>query len=147
MRCGFRRSTSLPWSISGTTISDYTKIHPVFGALEDFDRLLAALHRRSIKLILDFVPNHTSEQHPWFLESRSSRTNQKRDWYIWQDPGPDGGLPNNWLSAYCCKDHRQACSGMGQDTRVTKIVMHVQICTLRYDTWKNLTFSFSYQTC
>jgi alpha-glucosidase len=84
----------------GYDISDYTKIHPVFGALEDFDRLLAALHRRGIKLILDFVPNHTSDQHPWFLESRSSRTNQKRDWYIWQNPGPDGGPPNNWLSAF-----------------------------------------------
>ena len=72
----------------------------IFGTLDDFDRLLQAIHERGLKLILDFVPNHTSDQHPWFLESRSSLTNPKRDWYLWRDPAPDGGPPNNWLSNF-----------------------------------------------
>jgi alpha-glucosidase len=84
----------------GYDISDYTAIDPVFGTLDDFGRLVGALHARGIRLILDVVPNHTSNQHPWFIESRSSRTNPKRDWYIWADPGPDGGPPNNWLSRF-----------------------------------------------
>jgi len=81
----------------GYDVADYTGIHPMFGGLGDFDRLLASAHDRGLKLLLDFVPNHTSDQHPWFLESRSSRTSPKRDWYIWRDPGPDGGPPNNWI--------------------------------------------------
>jgi alpha-glucosidase len=84
----------------GYDVSDYTNIHPIFGTLEDLDQLLDAAHRRRLRVILDFVPNHTSDQHPWFLESRSSRSNSKRDWYIWRDPGPDGGPPNNWLSTF-----------------------------------------------
>jgi alpha-glucosidase len=84
----------------GYDVSDYTNIHPIFGTLDDLDRLLDAAHRRGLRVILDFVPNHTSDQHPWFLESRSSRGNPKRDWYIWRDPGPDGGPPNNWLSTF-----------------------------------------------
>jgi alpha-glucosidase len=72
----------------------------VFGTMDDFDALLADLHRRGMKLILDLVPNHSSDQHPWFLESRSSRDNPKRDWYIWRDPAPGGGPPNNWLAAF-----------------------------------------------
>lgn len=89
-----------PMADFGYDISDYTGIHPLFGTLDDFDRLLAETHRRGMWLILDFVPNHTSEAHPWFLESRSTRTNPKRDWYIWRDPGPNGGPPNNWLSNF-----------------------------------------------
>jgi len=84
----------------GYDVSDYINIHPIFGTLDDLDRLLDAAHRRALRVILDFVPNHTSDQHPWFLESRSSRGNSKRDWYIWRDPGPDGGPPNNWLSTF-----------------------------------------------
>jgi alpha-glucosidase len=84
----------------GYDVSDYTGIHPLFGTVEDFDHLLAETHRRGLKLILDFVPNHTSDQHPWFLEARSSRNNPKRDWYLWKDPAPDGGPPNNWLSVF-----------------------------------------------
>jgi alpha-glucosidase len=72
----------------------------MFGTLEDFDRLAEEAHRRGLKLILDLVPNHTSEQHAWFLESRSSRDNPRRDWYIWRDPAPGGGPPNNWLSQF-----------------------------------------------
>ena len=84
----------------GYDVSDYCAIHPLFGTLEDFDRLLAEVHARGMKLILDLVPNHTSDEHPWFVESRSSRDNPKRDWYIWRDPAPDGGPPNNWLSFF-----------------------------------------------
>jgi alpha-glucosidase len=84
----------------GYDVADYTGIHPLFGTIEDFDRLLAAAHARGLKLLLDFVPNHSSDQHPWFLESRSSRTNPKRHWYIWRDAAPDGGPPNNWISDF-----------------------------------------------
>jgi alpha-glucosidase len=84
----------------GYDVADYTGIDPLFGSLADFDRLLAAAHARGLKLLLDFVPNHSSDQHPWFLESRSSHTNPKRDWYIWRDPAPDGGPPNNWISDF-----------------------------------------------
>jgi alpha-glucosidase len=81
----------------GYDISDYMEVDPTFGTLADLDQLLTAAHARGIKVILDFVPNHTSDQHPWFLESRSSRGSAKRDWYIWRQPAPDGGAPNNWL--------------------------------------------------
>jgi alpha-glucosidase len=89
-----------PMADFGYDISDYTDVHPLFGTLADLDRLLAAAHRRGMRIILDLVPNHTSDQHPWFLESRSSRENPKRDWYLWKDPAPDGGPPNNWLSNF-----------------------------------------------
>ncbi len=84
----------------GYDVSDYCDIHPMFGTMADFDHLLAEVHQRGMKLLLDLVPNHTSSQHPWFVESRSSRDNPKRDWYIWRDPAPDGGPPNNWLSFF-----------------------------------------------
>ena len=84
----------------GYDVADYCGIHPLFGTMADFDALLAEIHRRGMKLILDLVPNHTSDEHPWFIESRSSRDNPKRDWYIWRDPAPDGGPPNNWLSFF-----------------------------------------------
>ena len=89
-----------PMADFGYDISDYENIHPLFGTLADFDELLKEIHRRGMKLILDFVPNHTSDQHPWFQESRSSRDNPKRDWYIWHDATPSGGVPNNWLAAF-----------------------------------------------
>jgi alpha-glucosidase len=84
----------------GYDVSDYVGIDPIFGTMADFDALLAAAHLRKLKIILDLVPNHTSDQHAWFTESRSSRRNAKRDWYIWRDPGKDGGTPNNWLSEF-----------------------------------------------
>ena len=84
----------------GYDVADYTNIEPLFGNLEDFDRLLSETHARGMKLLLDLVPNHSSDQHEWFVESRSSRDNPKRDWYIWADPAPDGGPPNNWLSFF-----------------------------------------------
>ncbi len=89
-----------PMADFGYDVSDYTAVDPIFGTLDDFDRLIAGIHARGLKLILDFVPNHTSDQHPWFLESRSSRDNPKRDWYLWRDPAPDGGVPNNWMSHF-----------------------------------------------
>ncbi|MDB5867350.1 MAG: alpha amylase catalytic region [Betaproteobacteria bacterium] len=89
-----------PMKDFGYDISDYCSIAQTFGTLDDFDRLLAEVHTRGLKLILDFVPNHTSDQHPWFLESRSSRDNPKRDWYLWRDPAPGGGPPSNWLSQF-----------------------------------------------
>jgi alpha-glucosidase len=84
----------------GYDICDYCDVDPVFGSLEDFDRLVERLHGRNIRVILDFVPNHTSAKHPWFADSRSSRTSLKRDWYVWADPSANGGPPNNWLSRF-----------------------------------------------
>jgi len=84
----------------GYDVADYSDVNPLFGSLDDFDRLLASAHARGLKLLLDFVPNHSSDQHPWFAESRSSRENPKRDWYIWRDPAADGGPPNNWISDF-----------------------------------------------
>jgi alpha-glucosidase len=89
-----------PMADFGYDISDYTGIDPLFGSMEDFDALIEAVHARGLKLILDLVPNHTSDRHPWFAESRASRDNPKRDWYIWRDPNRDGGPPNNWLSEF-----------------------------------------------
>ena len=89
-----------PMADFGYDVADYCGIEPMFGDLATFDRLLAAVHARGLKLLLDFVPNHSSDQHPWFIESRSSRDNPKRDWYIWRDPAPDGGPPNNWISDF-----------------------------------------------
>lgn len=89
-----------PMADYGYDISDYEGIHPLFGTMADFDRLLTEVHNRGMKLILDFVPNHTSDQHPWFLESKSSKNNPKRNWYLWYDAKPDGTPPNNWLSVF-----------------------------------------------
>ena len=90
---------------SGYDVSDYTGIDPLFGTLADFERLVAEIHRRGIRLILDQVFNHTSYRHPWFVDSRSSRTGPRADWYLWRDPagfGPGGRpiRPNNWASFF-----------------------------------------------
>jgi alpha-glucosidase len=97
-----------PMADFGYDVSDYTGVDPLFGTMEDFDALLAAAHAKGLRVILDFVPNHTSDQHPWFVESRSSRTNAKRDWYLWHDAARAGDnwqpaptrLPNNWMSQF-----------------------------------------------
>jgi alpha-glucosidase len=89
-----------PMADFGYDIADYTGIDPLFGAMADFDALTAAAHAIGLKVILDLVPNHTSDRHPWFVESRSSRDNPKRDWYIWREPAADGRPPNNWLSEF-----------------------------------------------
>jgi len=82
-----------PMCDAGYDICDYTDIDPLFGRLADLDQLISEAHKRGLKLLMDFVPNHTSDQHPWFIESRSSRDNPKRDWYIWRD------TPNNWRAS------------------------------------------------
>lgn len=84
----------------GYDISDYNGIDPLFGTLEDFDTLVTGAHGFGLKIVLDLVPNHTSDQHPWFIESRSSKTKPKRDWYIWHDGGADGKPPTNWISEF-----------------------------------------------
>jgi alpha-glucosidase len=89
-----------PMADFGYDISDYVGIDPLFGNMADFDALVQAAHAAGLKVILDLVPNHTSDQHPWFIESRASRNNPKRDWYLWRDPRPDGGAPNNWMSEF-----------------------------------------------
>ncbi|WP_088342677.1 MULTISPECIES: alpha-amylase family glycosyl hydrolase [Rhodomicrobium] len=89
-----------PMADFGYDISDYRAIDPLFGDMPTFQHLLKELHARGIRLIVDYVPNHTSDQHPWFQESRASRGNARRDWYIWRDPAPDGGPPNNWRAEF-----------------------------------------------
>jgi len=89
-----------PMADFGYDISDYIGVDPLFGSMGDFDGLVSVAHAAGLKIILDLVPNHTSDQHPWFIESRSSRDNPKRDWYLWHEPGADGGVPNNWLSEF-----------------------------------------------
>jgi alpha-glucosidase len=89
-----------PMADFGYDVADFTGIHPDFGDLAAFDHLIAEAHARDLRIILDFVPNHTSDQHPWFRESRTSRQSTRRDWYVWRDPAPDGGPPNNWLSEF-----------------------------------------------
>ena len=89
-----------PMKDFGYDISNYEDVDPIFGTISDLDNLIKAVHERNMKIILDLVPNHTSDQHPWFLESRSSKDNRRRDWYIWRDAREDGGYPNNWLSSF-----------------------------------------------
>jgi alpha-glucosidase len=84
----------------GYDIADYCAVDPAFGSIEDFDRVLAALHDAGIRLILDLVPNHISSDHPWFVESCSSATCSRADWYLWSDAAANGGPPNNWLSRF-----------------------------------------------
>ena len=89
-----------PMKDFGYDVADYHDVHPDFGDLATMDRLIEECHKRGLRLMLDFVPNHTSDQHPWFIESRSSLDNPKRDWYYWRDPKPDGSRPNNWRAVF-----------------------------------------------
>lgn len=89
-----------PMKDFGYDISDYRAVDPIFGTLDDFKAILDAAHDRHLKVLIDQVWNHTSDQHPWFLESRESRDNPKSDWYVWVDPKPDGSPPNNWLATF-----------------------------------------------
>jgi len=84
----------------GYDVSDYTGVNPIFGTIEDFDRLVARAHELGLRVIIDQVLSHSSDQHPWFQESRSSRDNPKADWYVWADPKEDGTPPTNWLSVF-----------------------------------------------
>jgi alpha-glucosidase len=89
-----------PMADFGYDVADYRDVDPLFGSLADFDRLLAEAHALGLRVILDWVPNHTSDRHPWFIEARRARTSATRDWYVWRDPAPDGGPPNNWRAAF-----------------------------------------------
>jgi alpha-glucosidase len=84
----------------GYDVSDFRAIQPDLGTSEDLDRLIAEARGRGIRVLMDLVPNHTSDQHPWFIESRSSRDARRRPWYVWADPKPDGSVPNNWVSGF-----------------------------------------------
>jgi alpha-glucosidase len=89
-----------PMADFGYDVADYCDVDPLFGTLADLDALIAAAHARGLRVLLDFVPNHTSDRHPWFVESRASRTSPKRGFYVWRDPKPDGSPPNNWRSVF-----------------------------------------------
>ena len=89
-----------PMKDYGYDVSDYCDVDPMFGTLKDFDTMLAKAHKLGLKIILDIIMCHTSDQHDWFLESRKSRTNPKANWYVWADPKPDGSPPNNWQSIF-----------------------------------------------
>lgn len=89
-----------PMKDFGYDVSNYCDIDPMFGSLADFDTMLSEAHRLGLKIMIDLVLSHTSDQHPWFQESRSSKTNSKSDWYVWAEPKPDGTAPNNWLSIF-----------------------------------------------
>lgn len=89
-----------PMADMGYDVSDYCDVDPIFGTLADFDALVAKAHGLGLKVVIDQVISHTSDQHPWFRESRASRDNPKADWYVWADPKPDGTAPNNWLSIF-----------------------------------------------
>ncbi|HEV2238962.1 MAG TPA: alpha-amylase family glycosyl hydrolase [Ktedonobacterales bacterium] len=89
-----------PMADFGYDVSNYTDVDPIFGTLADFDELIAAAHARGLAVMIDWVPNHSSDQHPWFVESRASRQSPKRDWYFWADGKADGAPPNNWLSIF-----------------------------------------------
>jgi alpha-glucosidase len=89
-----------PMADFGYDVSDHCDVDPIFGTLADADALIADAHERGLRVIVDWVPNHTSDQHPWFVESRARRDSARRDWYVWRDSAPDGGPPNNWLAAF-----------------------------------------------
>ncbi len=89
-----------PMKDMGYDVSDYCGIDPIFGSLEDFDQLVDKAHRLGLKVVIDQVLSHTSDRHPWFLESRMSKDNARADWYVWADPLPDGSPPNNWLAVF-----------------------------------------------
>jgi alpha-glucosidase len=89
-----------PMADFGYDVADYCDVDPLFGTLAELDALIGEAHASGIRLLLDLVPNHTSDRHPWFLESRSSSQSPRRDWYVWRDPAPGGGPPNNWVAVF-----------------------------------------------
>jgi alpha-glucosidase len=119
-----------PMADFGYDVSNYVDIDPLFGNLADFDQLLAQAHQRDMRVILDYVPNHTSDQHPWFVESRSRRDTPKRDWYLWRNPAPGGGPPNNWLSAF-------GGSGWEWDERTAQFYYHAYLKEQPDLNWRN----------
>jgi len=89
-----------PMADFGYDVSDYCDVDPLFGDLAEFDHLVDDAHALGLRVVIDWVPNHTSDQHPWFLDASSSRDSPRRDWYVWRDPTPDGSPPNNWVAAF-----------------------------------------------
>ncbi len=89
-----------PMADFGYDVSDYCGVDPIFGSLDDFDRLLADAHAAGLRVLIDWVPNHTSDAHPWFQAARRSREDPHRSFYVWRDPAPDGGPPNNWVGSF-----------------------------------------------
>jgi alpha-glucosidase len=84
----------------GYDVRGYLAVDPEYGSMADFEELLSDAHRSGIRIIIDYIPNHTSNLHHWFQQARADRNSPYRDWYFWRDPGPDGGPPNNWISAF-----------------------------------------------
>src|SRR6185312_11717059 len=115
----------------GYDVANYVDIDPIFGTLDDFDELVRQAHQRAIKVILDYVPNHSSDRHPWFLESRASKDSPRRDWYIWREPKqPDGGPPNNWLSSF-------GGSGWEYDSQTAQYYYHAYLKEQPDLNWRN----------
>jgi alpha-glucosidase len=108
-----------PMADFGYDVADYCDVDPLFGTLDDFDSLLEAARGRGMRVLVDWVPNHTSDRHPWFAESRSGRDSPKRDWYVWRDPAPGGGPPNNWRS-----DFKAVGSAWSLDERTGQYYLH-----------------------
>ncbi|WP_375413121.1 alpha-amylase family glycosyl hydrolase [uncultured Bradyrhizobium sp.] len=119
-----------PMADFGYDIADYTGIDPTFGTLDDFDLLVRSAHASNLKVILDLVPNHTSDRHPWFIESRRSRDNPKRDWYLWREPRADDGAPNNWMSEF-------GGSAWTYDTRTQQYYYHAFLAEQPDLNWRN----------
>ncbi|ADB33561.1 alpha amylase catalytic region [Kribbella flavida DSM 17836] len=125
--CPFYRS---PQADFGYDITDHTAVDPLFGSLRDFDDLVKAAHQAGLRVIVDFVPNHTSIEHHWFVASRSSTASPYRDWYLWADPAPDGGPPNNWRSV-------TGGSAWTHDARTDQYYLHSFLPTQPDLNWRN----------
>lgn len=119
-----------PMKDFGYDVADYTAVDPLFGTMEDFEELVREAHKRGIHIIMDFIPNHCSNQHPWFLEARSSKDNPKRDWFIWADPKEDGAEPNNWISVF-------GGSAWEMDTKTDQYYMHSFLVDQPDLNWRN----------
>jgi alpha-glucosidase len=119
-----------PMDDFGYDVTDHRAVDRAYGSLVDFDRIVAEGHARGIRVIVDYIPNHTSWKHPWFTEARATRHNLKRDWYIWRDPAPDGGPPNNWLSAF-------GGSAWKWDGPTGQYYLHTFLCEQPDLNWRN----------
>ncbi|MGE5655473.1 MAG: alpha-amylase family glycosyl hydrolase [Actinomycetota bacterium] len=120
-----------PMADFGYDVSDHTNVDPIFGTLSDLDSFIGGLHGRNLKILIDFVAAHTSDRHQWFIESRSSRSHPKRDWYIWKDPKPDGSLPNNWLGRF------DGLSAWEWDTQTKQFYLHSFLKEQPDINWRN----------
>jgi alpha-glucosidase len=114
----------------GYDISDHTDVDPRFGTLADFDALVARAHELGLRVVVDYVPNHTSSDHPWFAASRSSRDDPKRDWYVWRDGKPDGSPPNNWVSVW-------GGPAWEWDERTRQFWLHIFLAEMPDLNWRN----------